>query len=196
MHGPTCIFWANLTPFSLQHHGRVKQLGALRAEADKVEQKIKRALESSEMTPISPEQLAKYLPKGELGLQLCKGRIKTALSGVTKYSQASACQTLCRVVSFKHSRVELTKHENELIYLQERLEKLAEGAPTALTWLDFSQGFEAMLQASDPSEPWANRLSVSVSGFRVVPVSSIQRQWWLQEVEFQGRRLMAMIGTR
>ena len=153
MHGPTCIFWANLAHLSRsQHHGQVKQLGALRAEADKVEEQIKRALESSEMTPISPEQLAKYLPKGELGLQLCKRRVKTALGGVTKYSQASACRTLCRVVSFKHSRVELTKHENELIYLQERLEKLAEGAPTALTWLDFSQGFQAMLQASDPSE--------------------------------------------
>ena len=49
-----------------QQHGRVKQLGALRAEADKVEEKIKGALESYEMTPISPEQLAKYLPKGEL----------------------------------------------------------------------------------------------------------------------------------
>jgi hypothetical protein len=133
-----------------QHHDGVTQLGKLREKATEMEKKVEEKLAGSETA--GEGGITKYLPKGELGLQLCKGRIKTALSGVTKYSQASACRTLCRVVSFKHSRIELTKHENELVYLQERLEKLAEGAPTALTWLDFSQGFEAMLQASESSE--------------------------------------------
>ena len=43
--------------------------------------------------------MAKLLPKGSLELQLCKNRIKTALGGVTKYSQVGVCRTLGRVVT-------------------------------------------------------------------------------------------------
>jgi hypothetical protein len=56
--------------------------------------------------------LEKFLPKGALGLQLCKDRIKTALSGVTSYSKAGYCRQLCRVLTT--SRDQLTAHENEL----------------------------------------------------------------------------------
>ena len=110
-----------------------------------------------------------FLPKGALGLQLCKDRIKTALSGVTRYSKAGYCKQLCRVVTT--SRDQLTTHENELAYvslhrptaykcadrvltslqpdryLQETLDQLAQNAPTALNWLDFFGSFQAMLQA-------------------------------------------------
>jgi hypothetical protein len=113
--------------------------------------------------------VAKFLPKGALGLQLCKDRIKTALSGVTSYSKAGYCKQLCRVVTT--SRDQLTTHENELAYvslhrptaymcadraltslqparyLQETLHELAQNAPTALNWLDFFGSFQAMLQA-------------------------------------------------
>jgi O-succinylbenzoate synthase len=53
-----------------------------------------------------------FFPKGALGLQLCKDRIKTTLSGVTSYSKAGYCGQLCRVVTT--SRDQLTTHENEL----------------------------------------------------------------------------------
>ena len=33
MHGPTCIFWTNLTPFSLQAQARVEKL---KAEAEQL----------------------------------------------------------------------------------------------------------------------------------------------------------------
>ena len=115
--------------------------------------------------------IAKYLPAGGLGLQLCKDRIKTALSGVTSYSKAGYCRQLCRVVTT--SRDQLTTHENELAcvslhrptaykcadraltslqparYLQETLHELAQNAPTALNWLDFFGSFQAMLQVND-----------------------------------------------
>jgi hypothetical protein len=88
---------------------------------------------------------AKLLPEGSLGLQLCKDRIRRVGGRATAYARTSStCQTLGRIV--RHSRVELTKHERELAYLQEQLQQLAQNAPTALNWLDFSEGFQAMLQ--------------------------------------------------
>jgi hypothetical protein len=93
----------------------------------------------------------KFMPKGELGLQLCKDRIKTVLRIVTKYSQVGVFRTLGRVVS--HSRAEMTDHENELVYLRGRLEKLAKNPPTALNWLDFATGFQAALQVSAQRRP-------------------------------------------
>ena len=44
------------------------------------------------------------------------------------------------------SRQQLTKQENELAFLQEQLEKLAENGPTPMNWLDFSDKFQAMLR--------------------------------------------------
>ena len=51
---------------------------------------------------------------------------------------------LCRVATT--SRAQLTKQENELIFLQERLDKLALKPPTHTDWLDFSEGFQSMMQ--------------------------------------------------
>jgi hypothetical protein len=110
-----------------------------------VEEQIKAKLALLGKGEVSAEAIAKLVPKGELGLQLCKDRIKAVLRGVTSYSKAGYCWTLRRVALT--SRDELTTHENELVYLQETLHELAQNPPTALNWLDFSEGFQAMLQA-------------------------------------------------
>jgi hypothetical protein len=125
-----------------QHHEGVTQLGELREKGAELEKKIKEKLGGSEA---AEGDIAKYLPEGGLGAQLCKDRIKRALSGITSYSKAGCCQTLRRVVMT--NRDELTTHENELAYLQVTLHELAQNPPTATNWLDFSEGFQAMLQA-------------------------------------------------
>jgi hypothetical protein len=93
-----------------QHHDGVTQLGKLREKATEMEKKIKQKLAGSDMA--GKGGIAKYLPAGGLGVQLCKHRIKAALSGITSYSKAGYCQQLCRVVTT--SRDQLTTHENEL----------------------------------------------------------------------------------
>jgi hypothetical protein len=96
-----------------QHHDGVTQLGKLREKATEMEKKIEKKLAGSETA--GDGDIAKYLPAGGLGVQLCKDRIKRALSGVTSYSKASYCRQLQRVVTT--SRDQLTTHENELAYV-------------------------------------------------------------------------------
>eukprot|EP01052_Picozoa_sp_SAG31_P022550 SAG31_NODE_1798_length_7243_cov_4.509518_1_plen_247_part_00 len=89
--------------------------------------------------------LAACLPANGLSTQLRKGRIRHALSAVTAYSKTGVCGTVCRVLKTMPRRAELTDEENQLVFLQEQLEKLAESGPTETTWRDFSNKFKAML---------------------------------------------------
>ena len=74
--------------------------------------------------------------------------LKTTLTATTKYevSVGGFRGSLGMVhLAFTCSRAKLTKHENELEYLKEKLKKLEEMTTTEQTWRDVSESWQATL---------------------------------------------------
>ena len=95
------------------------------------------------------QQLAKKfgLVGGEKG-GLRSRLLKTTLTAATKYEVSvggfSGSFGMVRL-AFTCSRAKLTKHENELEYLKEKLKKLEEMTTTEQTWRDVTESWQATL---------------------------------------------------
>eukprot|EP01052_Picozoa_sp_SAG31_P035761 SAG31_NODE_4359_length_3313_cov_2.107032_1_plen_406_part_00 len=123
-------------------NGSVRHLGVLKAKAAGLEAKIKEKLSDSNI--IDTGKLAALVSKGVLGDQLCKDRIKQSLSGKTWYSKTTRCGMLRRLTTTSWAK--LAADEDDLKFLQEQLELLAQKPPTANDWRSYLSSFESVLE--------------------------------------------------
>ena len=100
-------------------------------------------------------------PGKTLGDRLAQEKIKDALHVGTEYSPPAPasnngrCGMFCKVYVMisnvmqlltRHPRATLAKHEKELLYLKERLEKLLDEPATEHNWLDFAETWIELIE--------------------------------------------------
>ena len=128
-----------------------KSVQRMAGRLNKLEDALSTKVTRGRRQPLDAEsqRLAKKfgLVGGEKG-GLCSRLLKTTLTAATQYevSVGGLSGTFSMVrLAFKCSRAKLTKHENELVYLKEKLKKLEDMTTSDQTWRDVSESWQAVL---------------------------------------------------